>query len=738
MEFFVKLFKGKIFSNKKITIFLIVFFFAFLLSIEVFGRLGGGGGYSSGGSRGSSWGGSSSFSGGSSWGGLSSSYRSSRNWTAQDILFALILGALILGGSFFTEKFSIPKKIKTRKLRKGFSKHEDHRIKAVLNAIKFDDLNFDIHKFYYQMKLTFVKMQWAMANDKLDSCRHFFSDGMFERIKLLEQLYEQCYLHNHIENIVVNDIKVIDAMRADGYERLDLKIDAAARDYFVDARNKRFLCGDKKQQEFTEVWTLLRCGGVKTNKDNEGLYTKHCPHCGNELELIDEVVCSFCKVRVNTGQYDWVLTEITQYEEWLKQKNVSIFSLNELKKVDPSFNLACVEDKISVIFWRNIAARMLADIKVVSRFAAPHFIEKYKDIYKKELNGTREFYMDVAVGAVELREVALDCEDDYDRIRAKIKWSCRIMNTKLPKLIKPDFDKCKHYEIDMILKRKVGVKSPAVNSLTSNVCPNCGAGEGKQYLPYCEYCRLPLNDGSRDWVLDDITVFDDYCNYGAMRKKYGKKRRENKSRKKVQYVDDKAINDFITGDLSSFLWVNDAQNLNSSTDIKNALINENVNNSSNQSNEVHETYVNNNKEIVADNSGTSCYENNDYNLMDINTEAVLLCAIAVMYADGEVDDREYQTLLAMGKSMNYGRKNIDYLIDYAIKGECSINPPKSDYEIEELIKAMSVMAMADGCVTKDERKLIYELGEDVGKSKQEIKAIIRKVEKQLLQQIANL
>ncbi|UDQ98650.1 TIM44-like domain-containing protein [Lentisphaerota bacterium WC36G] len=728
MKFFKKFGRFNVVRLKVFQI-LIVVFGLLILAIEVDARLGGGGGYRSSRSRGSSFGGGGG-SGLSFGGGRSLSSRGS--WSLIEFFIAIVIFAVIFVISCFTEKYSIPKKITSRRLRKGFSNLENKRIQSVLNAIKFHDENFDLEKFFYQMKLTFIKMQWAMANNKLASCRHFFSDGMFERVQLLKRLNKVCFLHNHIENIVVNNIEVIEARRSDGYERLDLKIDAAARDYYLDSRNDRFVCGDKKQQQFTEVWTLLRCGGVKTNVNNEGLYSKHCPHCGSELKLIDEVVCASCKVRVNTGQYDWVLTEITQFEEWLAQQDVSHQALNDIKRVDPSFNLANVEDKISVIFWRNIAARMLADIRIVSRFADQHFVEKYKDIYKKDVNGKREFYTDVAVGAVELREIVLNCDDGYDRIRAKIKWSCRVVKEKLPKLIKPNFDNAIHVENDMVLKRKVGVKSPAVNTLSSNICLNCGAGEGEKYLPYCEYCHKPLNDGSLDWVLDDLTVFNDYSTSGAMRKKYCKNVDYSRLPKKPQQVKTQDNNVCSIDELATMLWLTPQQVDANVNDVNNALFDKKVSKKGNCGLVNDETNSNIMHHAEKQNSDF------EHDIININKQNVIFCAIAVMYADGVIDDKEYETLLAIGKSANFDKKYVDYLIDQVVKGESVIEQPENEHQIDELINAMCVMAMIDGIVTKKERELIYTLGEDLGRSHAEINVTIKRVERELLKEIKKL
>ena len=55
-----------------------------------------------------------------------------------------------------------------------------------------------------------------------------------------------------------------------------------------------------------------------------------------------------------------------------------------------------------------------------------------------------------------------------------------------------------------MLKRKRGVMTDTKTGLCAAPCPNCGAMESNSSNNECEYCGAVMNDGNRDWVLEDI------------------------------------------------------------------------------------------------------------------------------------------------------------------------------------------------------------------------------------------
>jgi hypothetical protein len=213
---------------------------------------------------------------------------------------------------------------------------------------------------------------------------------------------------------------------------------------------------------------------------------------------------------VNSGEYDWVLSEITQESEYVDRPPHCIPGLKEMRKADPAFCISHIEDRASVIFFRHIAAQYFGDAKYLIKLAAPEYLHTNREDFRPLPDGRHKFFADVAVGCVELIEINSDEVSSNDFLRVLIRWSGHKVTAEVPGFLAPDFDASRLYRHEMILERQKGVKSSEKNILTSIHCPNCGAPEVNSSKPHCEYCHTPLNDGSRDWVLHDIRIFSGF------------------------------------------------------------------------------------------------------------------------------------------------------------------------------------------------------------------------------------
>ncbi|HPS82080.1 MAG TPA: CTP synthase, partial [Candidatus Limiplasma sp.] len=94
-------------------------------------------------------------------------------------------------------------------------------------------------------------------------------------------------------------------------EDVHVAVTAEAVDTTVSLEGGRLLHGSGAPESFTEVWTLLRRPGAKT-LSRPGLMEGYCPNCGNKLALSTSITCASCQALINSGEYDWVLAEITQ------------------------------------------------------------------------------------------------------------------------------------------------------------------------------------------------------------------------------------------------------------------------------------------------------------------------------------------------------------------------------------------------------------------------------------------
>lgn len=498
-------------TNYFILLSILTILIFFCLALNVSARAGGGGHFSSGGGH--------SGSGHSSGGNYSSSraHSGSSSGIELAVLFILIAKhpviALLIFSAFSAMIILAAKAHSgyvTNAIRQSFEQQSDEAARAAENVIRKRDPEFSREALASRIAGGFVQIQAAWAGQDMRPVRHLVSDGVFERFSLQLEMMNASNLINRMTSVNVLETQIVSIETDHFFDSVNIMIRASACDTYIDRRNNEILSGMPEPGEFVEFWTLLRRPGAKTS-GRPGLFECCCPNCGTPLEKIDRIECSSCHAIVNSGDYDWVLTEITQAAEWHYRPPRIIAGLETLQANDSTFNPWHIEDRTSVIFFRYIAAQFFADQRYLVKLANPEFMHQYKDFFKPLSNGRHRYYADAAIGGVDLIEVLnADGVENYDRLRVKVGWSGHQTEKIVPGLIQPEPELSTFFSQEFILLRQKGAKSSDKNILSSIHCPGCGAPEARSDKPYCEYCHTPLNDGSRDWVLDDIRQFAGY------------------------------------------------------------------------------------------------------------------------------------------------------------------------------------------------------------------------------------
>lgn len=497
----------------------VLIFFCFALNVSA--RAGGGGGFGGGGHSSGGFGGGHS-SGGFSGGGFSSGGHSSGSghYTGGSLNGApgsailifisvfLLLVVCILGMIFLSVKAR--SSYITNTIRRNFERQGEDAAAAAENAIRKRDPDFSREALAERISGGFVQIQEAWSGQDMRPVRHLVSDGIFERFSLQLEMMKASSLINRMTSINVLETQIVSIDTDSFFDSVNVMIRASACDTYINSQNSEILSGIPEPETFVEFWTLLRRPGAKTS-GRSGSFECCCPNCGAPLEKLDRTVCTSCHAIVNSGDYDWVVTEITQSSEWSYRPPRIIAGLETLQAADPTFNAWHIEDRASVIFYRFIAAQFFADQRYLVKLADSGFMHQYKDFFTPLSNGRHRYYADAAVGGVDLVEVLnASGTEECDRLRVKIRWSGHKEEEIVPGLIQPVPELSTIFSQEFILSRRKGAKSSDKNVLSSVHCPGCGAPEVRSDKPYCEYCHTPLNDGSRDWVLDDIRQFSGY------------------------------------------------------------------------------------------------------------------------------------------------------------------------------------------------------------------------------------
>jgi predicted lipid-binding transport protein (Tim44 family)/uncharacterized tellurite resistance protein B-like protein len=371
-----------------------------------------------------------------------------------------------------------------------------------LNKIKAKDPNFSEEDFYTRSKNAFMIVQEAWSKGDLAEAEAFLADGTYEQFLIQLKVMKEKNIIDVMENLHITKTNILGFESDNNFDTIHIGISAIGKNYRANAKTKEFIEGNRFEEEFTEVWTFLRRTGVKTLK-KPGLIEGYCPNCGAKITIGRHAKCSNCNAILRSGEYDWVLANITQACEWSERSNNSIPGAKRYLAHDPGFNVQHIEDLVSVMFWRKNEAQRISDVTPLRKIATNEYCDSQTNFYRPDFNGNHNFYTESAVGSIRVMGIDNETSDKDDYIYAKVIWSgIPAKKTREGRIINL-FEKQNIKEV-FVLKRKHGVRTDTKTTLSSAHCPNCGAAVTDSLSNECDYCGSVLNDGTRDWVLEGV------------------------------------------------------------------------------------------------------------------------------------------------------------------------------------------------------------------------------------------
>jgi Tim44-like domain len=181
-------------------------------------------------------------------------------------------------------------------------------------ALSAKDPNFNEQVFLDRVQAAFFALQKAWMDRNLEPARVYMSDGLYRRWKAQVDAMVAQHKRNVLENLVIGGVRIVSVRSDANFDTITARIDASCADYEVDDSGK-MVFGSRHDQPFTEYWTFIRSATART-KAGETAEVATCPNCGAPLSISESGVCSYCKATVTTGQFGWVLDNITQASEW--------------------------------------------------------------------------------------------------------------------------------------------------------------------------------------------------------------------------------------------------------------------------------------------------------------------------------------------------------------------------------------------------------------------------------------
>jgi predicted lipid-binding transport protein (Tim44 family) len=358
---------------------------------------------------------------------------------------------------------------------------------------------FDAAGFQSKVRKAFGEVQMAWSEQNTALMRRFISDGVYQRFSTQFRMMRLLRQTNLLSGINISMLW-IERIEQDGqYEIVHAGIKASMTDRFVCDLNHAL--DEEGKNEFVEYWSFIRKRGASGKDIYE---SDKCPNCGAPLpkDMGELCKCRYCNAMINSGEFDWVLAEITQLEDYRRdgvssEKSPSLKAkVAELAAVYGDFSVQLAEDKASNAYMQMMTARAMHDPALMRRFVTDELFRQLAPQYEKN----REIFNRLFLNRVTL--IGAEKMDGKNRLTFAITCSYqRAMFTgNSVQLVDPNI--VQREEI-MILTRDASAGA-GKGSIYQHTCPFCG-GPVKDTLDIrCSYCGSTLNSTANDWVVSAL------------------------------------------------------------------------------------------------------------------------------------------------------------------------------------------------------------------------------------------
>ena len=171
---------------------------------------------------------------------------------------------------------------------------------------------FKFEAMTYRFRHIFFELQEAWSAQDLDRLRPFETDSLFQNHSYWVREYQKQGLHNELSQVRIQNLEVVKFRSDKYYDAVTCRIFASMTDC-TRWVNGNIACGNPSlPKQFSEYWTFVRGRGAVESKEDDS----NCPNCGAELKINMAGECEYCDSKLTSGQFDWVLSEIQQDEEY--------------------------------------------------------------------------------------------------------------------------------------------------------------------------------------------------------------------------------------------------------------------------------------------------------------------------------------------------------------------------------------------------------------------------------------
>lgn len=196
----------------------------------------------------------------------------------------------------------------------------DGNLGAALRELHARDTAFSLEAFRQRAEHIFRELQEGWAARDVARLRPHLTDGLFNSVRFALTRNDDLRLQYVCADINIYKFEVARIEHDSFFDAITVRMYCTMVDYALDAQGELFKGDNKSKRDYSEYWTFLRRSGVSPSTGSGRAGAREagkCPSCGAPLDKINMAgVCGYCNAKIVSGNFDWVLAQIDQDEEY--------------------------------------------------------------------------------------------------------------------------------------------------------------------------------------------------------------------------------------------------------------------------------------------------------------------------------------------------------------------------------------------------------------------------------------